>query len=926
MPALPLSSLDAESPPAGVRAGGYVLEGEIGRGGMATVYLANDARHDRRVAVKVLAGALTAMLGADRFVHEVRVTARLQHPHILALLDSGVFGPDAGVLAGRPYYVMPYVEGPSLRAQIQREGPLPVAEAVRIAREVGAALAYAHRQGVVHRDIKPENILLQEGHALVADFGIALALEQAGGKRLTQTGFAVGTPPYMAPEQIMGDRQITARSDVYALGAVTYEMLVGEPPFTGPTMQAVVARVMTESPVLPSTRRPTVPPELDAVVYRALEKLPGDRYAGTQEFADALGQASAPRTSGDVPIAATTTGPNGTRTGPAATAAPAVLPRRARARDPLVLALAAAALLGTGAAAYRWSRDRSATPPRPVRFVVGPAGDVAAGGEPTLTPDGGTVVLAGAGEGAQLEGRALDDLGPRPLAGTEGARNPFVSPDGQWVAFTTANGELQRVPLDGAAPARVFTTGVSPSAEGVWGPGGTIIVDGGPFGGLARVDTTAAVRRPLTTPDTARGEQSHAAPRLLPDGRGVVFTVLPRAASSAASELAVVSLGAPGAAPAAHTRLGVSGRAALGVVDDHLLYVTADGSAIVAVPFDQTQYRVTGAPTVVLRDVTGTIDRATLAADGTLLYTRGAASQAVVLVDAHGAGRPIVAAAGDVHGQPMHPRVSPDGRRLALQVPRSGGQYDIWTYDLASGTPTRLTSGMNVDGPEWTPDGRHIVFTATNGGQAAFWSQAADGSAPARQLGDVSGFDATVTPDGRTLVFMRKIRDVWSIWSTALDGDSAAHTVRPVLTGPHDFYMPAISPDGRWLAYVSTESGRDEVYVRPFPGPGAAVRVSDGGGVEPLWGPGGRRLFYRAAGQFVAASVARGAGAAPSFVVADRTPLFRDTFDGSMPHANYAVAADGRHFVMLGGAARAPDAVLVANWLPEVRALLAGRK
>ena len=915
------SDLNPHSEPqtAGVRAGDYMLERELGRGGMATVYLARDPKHDRLVAVKVLAPELSAVLGAERFVQEILVTARLQHPHVLGLLDSGVFGPEAGALAGRPYYVMPYIAGSSLRMRLQREGPLPVPEAVRIAREIAAALDSAHRRGVVHRDIKPENVLLDEdGSALVADFGIALAVAQAGGARLTQTGFSVGTPSYMAPEQAMGDRQITARTDVYALGALTYEMLVGEPPFNGPTTQAVIARVMTETPRSLTQQRPSVPPHVDATVRRALEKVPGDRFASAREFAEALGEPGIPRPSGG--FVAADVAPN---TGASGVRAPTTV--RPRARDPLVLVLAALAAFGGGTAAWLWRHGRTTLPERAARFVLGSSGGSSFGGAPALTPDGGSVVLAGASEGDGLAIRALDDLSARPIAGTAGARNPFVSPDGRSVGFTTANGELQRAPLDGAAAARTLSTGASPSTGGGWGPGGVIVVDAGPFGGLARVDTASGVQRPLTRPDTVRGEQSHTGPRLLPDGKTIVFTVTPRAASTTASELALVRLDGPAAEPAPHTRLGLNGRAAVGMVDDRLLYVAFDGSGLLAAPLDLARSRVTGPSTVVLRDPTGSIEGATLAADGTLLYTRGLGAHRMVAVDSRGVTRPLGDAVGDAHGEPMHPRLSPDGRRLSVQIPGPNGRYDIWVYDLASGTPTRLTTSGNVDGPEWTPDGRRILFTAPDAGRPAFWWQPADGSAPAERLGQASGFDATITPDGHTLVFMRQIDGRWGIWSARVDGDPASHVPRSVLTGPYNIYMPAISPDGRWLAYVSTESGSDEVYVRPFPGPGSATRVSDGGGVEPLWAPGGRRLFYRTGRQFVAASVATaGSRANPGFVVNARVPLFRDVFDGNMPHANYAVMPDGQHFAMFGGGAgQASEAVVVVNWLPELRATLA---
>ncbi|HSE95629.1 MAG TPA: serine/threonine-protein kinase, partial [Methylomirabilota bacterium] len=262
-------------------AGRYDLERELGAGGMATVYLARDLRHDRRVAVKVLRPELAAVIGAERFLAEIKTTANLQHPHILPLHDSGEAD-------GFLFYVMPYVEGESLRDRLNREKQLPVADAVRLVTEVAGALDYAHRHNVIHRDIKPENILLHDGSALVADFGIALAASKAGGTRMTETGMSLGTPHYMSPEQAMGEREITARSDVYALGAVAYELLTGDPPFTGSTAQAIVARVVTEQPRPMAAQRHTIPPHVEAAVLTALEKLPADRFASAADFARAL--------------------------------------------------------------------------------------------------------------------------------------------------------------------------------------------------------------------------------------------------------------------------------------------------------------------------------------------------------------------------------------------------------------------------------------------------------------------------------------------------------------------------------------------------------------------------------------------------------------------------------------------------------------
>jgi len=266
---------------SGALADKYRIERELGQGGMATVYLAEDLRHDRKVAVKVLRQELAAVIGADRFLSEIKTTANLQHPHILPLFDSGAAD-------GFLFYVMPYVEGETVRDRLVREKQLPVADAVRITTEVASALDYAHRHGVIHRDIKPENILLHDGRALVADFGIALAASNAGNTRMTETGMSLGTPHYMSPEQAMGEREITARSDVYALGAVLYEMLTGDPPFTGSTAQAIVARVVTETPRPMLPQRHTIPPQVEAAVFTALEKLPADRFATAAEFAEAL--------------------------------------------------------------------------------------------------------------------------------------------------------------------------------------------------------------------------------------------------------------------------------------------------------------------------------------------------------------------------------------------------------------------------------------------------------------------------------------------------------------------------------------------------------------------------------------------------------------------------------------------------------------
>src|SRR5437899_1660094 len=376
----------------------YTIEREAGVGGMATVYVARDLKHDRHVALKVLKPELAALLGIERFLSEIRVTAHLQHPHILPLFDSGQ-------AAGLIYYVMPHVEGESLRQRLAREKQLPLETAIEITRAVASALDYAHRHGVIHRDIKPENILFQDGQAVVADFGIALALSAAGGSRLTETGLSLGTPQYMSPEQATGDRTLDARSDIYSLASVLYEMLAGEPPHTGPTVQSVIAKVLTDRPRPLRALRDAVPPPLEAAVQKALAKVPADRYGSAAQFAEALTHA---------PATATLEVPTAGDHGP-----------RARA---LALAPWALALLAAGTAAWGWLRPAPKPLAAPIvrfslTFEPGFQASDARGSPVALAPDGSRIVYAGTDSlGTRwLFSRGFARVEPALIPGTAGA-------------------------------------------------------------------------------------------------------------------------------------------------------------------------------------------------------------------------------------------------------------------------------------------------------------------------------------------------------------------------------------------------------------------------------------------------------------------------------------------------------------------------
>ena len=886
----------------------YDLEHEIGRGGMATVFLAQDRKHRRPVALKVLNRQLGAVLGVDRFLAEIQVMARLQHPNLLPLFDSGEIHPGPPPHADGPgflFYVMPYVAGESLRARLRRERQLPIAEAIAITVAVAGALDHAHRHGVVHRDLKPENILLHDGHPLVADFGIALAVSKAGGSRLTQTGVRIGTPQYMSPEQIAGEGVIDGRSDIFALACVLYEMLTGDPPHTGSSVQAVIARILSETPRGVRTVRPNVPEAVERALDRALAKLPADRFATAREFAGVL--------SAIAPLDFETP-----RSGiPAGPARPSL---RARLRDPVLLALGAAAVLGGTSAAWMWARARDAAPPVTARFIV-PSPSMFPGviGTPSITRDGRTIVYPGMVKGGRvLLRRLIEELEVTPIAGTEGAGAAFLSPDGRWIAFPTSDGRLSRVSIDGGVP--TVLTRAYRGGRGSWGTAGMIAIQG-EMGGLLWL--SAAGEGPLhslTRLSQSAGETGHRAPLFTPDGRSAVFTVERDRGQRGPirGELAIAAIDAGVTVPAPHTLLGVRARFAIGFIEDLLLYVDEDAVTLMAVRIDVRGRRVVGAPATVLREAREFGSAFLLAANGTLIYYHAWGNQSrPLLVDSRGAKRGI-------HGVERafsyrYPRLSPDGRRLAIESMTPQGT-DIRIYDLAGGTPTRLTMSGLATFPVWTPDGKRIVFVVSrSGGRQEFWWQAVDGSAPAEKLFGAHGFliPSSVTPDGQTLLYQSRVDSVISIWSARLVGD---HTPRPVIRERFDNFMPVVSPDGHWLAYVSKASGRNDVFVRPFPEAGVAVQVSNAGGTEPVWSPDGGRLFYRADRAFIATTISR----TPTFAVSAGATIFADSLEGGHSGRNYDVTPDGEHFVMVGDTVpmKQPDMIVILNWLPELRARL----
>jgi serine/threonine-protein kinase len=874
----------------------YRLERELGQGGMATVYLAHDVRHDRKVALKVLRPELSAILGAQRFLAEIKTTANLQHPHILSLFDSGEAD-------GLVFYVMPYVEGESLRVRLSREKQLPVDEAVRIAREVADALDYAHRHGVIHRDIKPENILLHDGRAMVADFGIALAAARSdGGSRMTETGMSLGTPYYMSPEQAMGEREITAKSDVYALGCVLYEMLTGEPPFTGPTAQAIIARVMTEEPRSLTIQRKTIPPHVEAAVLTALSKLPADRFATAASFGEALARP------GTITVVAAAARPSG-RVGRATP--------RARA---LEIAPWALALLGLGAAAWAW-RERSPRQATTWQYITFDDALVPTTGLSSLalSPDGNTLAVRDNVQSGRIWLKRRGDLHAVAMSGTERANQPVFSPDGQWISFM-ADGRLRKIrPGEGGAVTLADSVSSDLSLGGAaWLDDGSVVYVGPGLSDLSRVSGTGGPSTVILR-DSALAGRGFGNPRALPGARGVLFTVC-------TSGCVAISL---------HLLDLRTGRQRL-LLDDvvtawylptgHLFYVRRDGTALAA-PFDLGKLETTGPAVPVLDGVLVSNGAAflTWSPTGTLVYLQGTAAQnegEVVRVTREGLATPVDSS---WHGGFNSLALSPDGRRLAMGVGLASGTLGIWIKQLDRGPFTRLTFGGQDRRPVWSPDGKTIAFVRDSLNFSSIFGRRADGSTADRLIArlDRQVQEAAGSPDGRWILLRTDNGGpgAGDIIGVRTSGDS---TPVPLVASPFTELHPAVSPDGHWLAYTSIESGTNEVYVRPFPATtGGRWQVSNGGGLEPRWSPDGRELFFLdGALRLIAAQVRT----APAFEVTELKPLFDASGYTVDPfHQAYDVTPGGRSFVFLrprqaGRALAAVKVVQAESWFADVRA------
>lgn len=871
--------------------GRYRIERELGEGGMAKVYLADDLRHERRVALKVLKPELAAVVGGDRFLTEIKTTANLQHPHILPLFDSG----EADSFL---FYVMPFIEGETLRDKIDREKQLPVDEALGIATAVASALHTAHEAGIVHRDIKPGNILLSRGEPLVADFGIALAVGSAGGNRLTETGLSVGTPYYMSPEQATGDQVVGAASDTFALACVLYEMLVGEPPYPGTTAQAVLGKIIQGAPVSATGIRKSIPLNVDAAIRKALEKIPADRFSSAQEFAKALADSNF-RHGDDESQAA---GAASTRWRNVAIAASLV-------------ALVFAGMTGA-------SLVRSDPPPPVERFSLLPSPAQSQDGMFDISADGSAIVFSAQSQGAtHLELRRLGSVTPTRIPGTEEAFFPTLSPDGTEVAFTSG-GSIKVAPLAGGV-VRTLTDSVSCCIR--WGPDDHIYFST-PSRAIARVPSSGGdVEQMTELPQESR--EQHGDFTVVPGQDLAFFTVwgeTPRveAYRMSTGERATVTTGVKPF-----------------VTDDgHLVFGSLEGQ-ILAARFDATTMSLNGPAIPLVEGVridSGQWPFYAVAENGDLVYWTGASTPGsdgrVVRISRDGEVEAVDPSWLFDPGTPeVSVALSPDGRRLAVKITTDEGE-DIWVKELDDGPLSRLTFDPEADfRPRWSADGNWIYFVSFRDGDGDIdlYRKRWDATGPAELVLD---FDQRHVAEaildrqeeawilrlgGSNVTGTTGIRDIVG----AAVGDTALY---PLAAEPYDEKAAALSPDGRWLAYESTETGRDEIYVRPYPNvTDGKWQISTNGAINPVWARGGSELFYISlTGEMTVATLEFDG----EVRVRSREPLF-NAFElrifAQNNYASYDVSLDDEHLYMVQlGAGEGEDAfnefILVQHWLTEV--------
>ena len=906
---------------SGTKLGPYEITGAIGAGGMGEVYRARDTRLERTVAIKVLPASLANTPEAkQRFEREARAVSALNHPHICTLYD-------VGSQDGTEFLVMEYLEGETLAARLEK-GALPLELALKTGIEIADALEKAHRAGIIHRDLKPGNIMMTKSGAKLLDFGLAKAIDTTPVSGLTvaetspvkhepttDTGTVMGTYQYMAPEIIEG-LDADARSDIFSFGAVLYEMATGKRAFDGKTQASVLAAILAMEPKPISALQPMSPPALDRVVKLCLAKDRDERWQSAH----------------DVKLDLQWIAEGGSQAG---LAAAGTSPPHRGGQRPAFWVATFATLIAIALAIGILTRTPN--PQQLVQVSADLGADVALstatfGPNAVISPDGTKLAFTaeGADKKRRLYIRSLDQLQATALAGAEDAVNPFFSPDSQWIAFF-AQGKLKKISVQGGSPVSICDSRTLNG--GSWGDDGNIVLGSRAGTGLSRVSANGGTPAPLTTLDAQKGETSHRWPQVLPGSKAVIFTD----ETTNTNTFDDADILAYSAATGKSQAILHGGFHAIYLPGGYLVYM--HNGTLYGVPFDAKRLAVTGQAAAVVDNVVANPNTGTaqfsISNNGVMVYVAGSAvdrSVSIYWMDADGKFTPLRETPGNYGNLAL----SPDGKRLAMDI-REPKRTDIWVYDLERDTLTRLTfAGDGNSRPVWTPDGQRIVYSASDKNVApSIWWIRSDGGGDAQRLSPAgSPFQSpgSWSPDGKTLAFTQRNPGTgMDIMTMRIDGTEKTGwkvgEPKIFLNTPFSEVDPVFSPDGRWIAYQSNESGVNDVYVRPYPGPGGKWQISTGGGSQPEWSRNGKELFYLAATHDKIMVVAY-------TVIGDvfRAEKPQQWSPGTiLDRGQFALNADGKRIAVL----KAPGAVevppinkvdFIFNFFDEVRAKLSDEK
>ncbi len=875
----------------GTRLGPYEIAAPIGAGGMGEVYRARDTRLDRDVAIKVLPPHLSASEEMrQRFEREAKAISSLSHAHICALYDVGTH-------EGTEYLVMEYLEGETLANRLVK-GPLPLQQTLTYGIEIADALDKAHRQGIVHRDLKPGNIMLTKSGVKLLDFGLAKAMAPASPQsgltslptvatpqNLTQQGTILGTFQYMAPEQLEGS-EADARSDIFALGAVLYEMATGQKAFQGKSQASLIGSILKEEPQAIFSIAPMTPPALERVIKTCLAKDPENRF----------------QTAHDVKLQLQWVAEGGSQAG-----VPAPVVARRKNREKVAWAVAAAAALAAAIFAAAFVR-RAPVKPRTIRFDIPTPEEVTSIDLPRVSPDGRTIAFNATDSSGKTRiwVRQLNSLTAQPLAGTDGATRPFWSPDSRFLGFV-AEGKVKKIDVSGGPPQKICDAPTG--SDGSWSSEGVILYDGAGADPIYRVAAAGGTPAVAVKADAARKETQVGWPEFLPDGKHFLYMATGQKPEDIEYRI--------GSLDSTDTKKFAPAQTMITFAPPGYVLFVRD-KTLVAQPFNPSSIKTTGEPIPLAERVgTNSVGLAlfSVSREGTLVYRTGEAGTRMVWVDRSGKELESVGDPGESH----NPALSPRGDRLAFDLsdPR-GGRADVWIRDLARGVSSRFTFGAADEiAPIWSPDGTRIVFSDNRSGSYDLYEKSADGQGDEKLLlhSDDAKFASDWSRDGRYIAYVNQSKDTgFDIFVVPTFGDRKP---MPFQKTSFNEFWPMFSPDGRLIAYQSNESGRQEIYVQSFPGPGGKWQVSTAGGVEAKWRADGKEILYRAPDQnLMAVDVKMG----DSFQAGVPKVLFPARVSPGIARNRYVAAGDGQRFLLVAPLKRESmtPTTVVLNWSAEM--------